>query len=331
MTERTLEDVLGHPPPGDAEGETRVAVLAELADLAKVLSALVRRSALEGLLGAAGRVNATGDSVKALDLRANEIVVERLVASRLLAGIVSEELEELKPVSCEPMARHILAIDPVDGSSNVAVNGPLGTIFGLYRRRSTQTCGMLEAELVGGQADLVAAGYVLYGPATMLVVAGGDDVRGFTLDEESGRWRLSHPALRIPEDGPTLAANLGRQAGWSDATRAFVDEELLREGSPKSQRYLGALVADVHRCLIEGGVYLYPAERAHPDGKLRQLYECAPMAFIAERAGGAGTDGRGRILERTVRTMHDRSPIAVGSRAPVERYQATVGGASSRP
>ncbi|MBA2565861.1 MAG: fructose-1,6-bisphosphatase [Gemmatimonadetes bacterium] len=277
------------------------------------------------------RINATGDLQKKLDVFANDLLVGALVESGLVAGLVSEELDELKPVSCEREARFVLCIDPLDGSSNTDVNGAVGTIFGIYRRDLDGPCDPAREVLRAGAAQL-AAGYVMYGASTLLVCTVGERVHGFTLEPERGEFLLSHPDLRCPERGTTLSANLGRYGQWSPAVRGFVDRLAGIEGVGRvkqpaySLRYSGTLVGDMHRTLIEGGIYFYPGDEQHAQGKLRLLYECAPLALIMERAGGAATSGREPILAVRAETLHQRTPFAIGSREEIALYESFVGG-----
>jgi fructose-1,6-bisphosphatase I len=276
----------------------------------------VRRAAFSGQTGYAGGTNITGDQQKKLDVLGNTIVLEALERSRLVAAIVSEE-DEKPVVTKTPDAPYVVCTDPIDGSSNTDVNGPLGTIFSIAPRPPNG--GMPQGR------DLVAAGYILYGPATIAAFAAtGLPARAFTLDEENETWVATHPRLKCPERGRTFSANLGRQAEWHPNLRAYLvwltatDKE---SGRPYSLRYIGALVADLHRCLIEGGIYFYPGDPKHKDGKLRLLYECAPLAFLTESAGGRASDGTRRVLEVEATAAHQRCPLVIGSAGEVARYE----------
>ncbi len=297
-------------------------LILQMAFAAKLLAREIRRAALVGRLGLVGERNPTGDAQKKLDVFANEVVVDAFADSGLVAAIASEEMEQLRTINCSPDASHLLCVDPIDGSSNTDVNGAVGTIFSFYRRAATGSCAV-EDELRTG-AELRAAGYVLYGPSTLLVYTSGGDVSGFTLDHDIGDFFLSHERVRCPARGPYYSANLGRYNEWAANVRRYADyliEPDPTSGRPYSLRYTGALVADLHRSLLEGGIYLYPADAAHPNGKLRLLYECAPLAFVAERAGGRATTGRGRVLDLRPESLHQAVPFAVGSREEVDRFE----------
>lgn len=300
---------------------------------AKVIAREVRRAALVGRIGLVGEVNPTGDAQKKLDVFANQVFLETFAGADLIAGIVSEELEVVKQVTCNSTSAYILCVDPLDGSSNSDNNGPVGTIFGFYRRVSTCGCDAIGHELREG-AKLVAAGYVMYGPSTVLAYSVGDGVHAFTLDHDLGEFLLSHENLRCPARGNGCSVNLGHSPEWDPAVRNHVRSIIDGERDGRGQasfRYAGALVADLHRIFLEGGIYLYPADRAHPKGKLRLLYECAPAAFLAEQAGGRATTGCERILDLRPASLHDTSPLAIGSSDNVADLDRAVAEAGTDP
>ena len=305
----------------DAGGELS-ALIEPVALAGKRLAHAIDRAALAGSLGLAGDENATGDAQKKLDVIGNEIVMDAFAGSALVAGVASEELDEAVAMSASDDARYLLCTDPLDGSSNTDVNAPLGTIFGILRRRGS---GALSAdEFLQPGSELVAAGYVLYGASTVLVYTVGSGVHGFTLDREAGEFLLSHEDIRCPEQGTVYSANVGRHKDWEPGVRKFLDHVTDRDrasGRPHSLRYSGALVADLHRCLLDGGVYFYPADPGSPNGKLRLLYECAPLACVAEQAGGAASTGRGRLLDVAPESIHQRTPVAIGSAGNVSLYE----------
>lgn len=307
-------------------GELAVLV-GELSFAARVVARETRRAALVGRLGTAGSQNPTGDSQTELDLYANRVFLEAFATDGLVAGIASEEMEELRAVTCATPARYLLCVDPIDGSSNVDTGAAVGSIFGLYERPGggRSRCEDLEAELLDG-APLALAGYVLYGPATVLVYAAGDRVDGFTLDPSVGEFLLSHPDLRCPERGAIYAVNSGNAPRWEPGVRSFVERLARQEagGPVYSLRYSGGMVADVHRVLLEGGIYCYPADRGRPSGKIRLLYEAAPLARVAEAAGGAASTGRGRILATGRQSLHQAVPVAIGSRHEVAQYERAI-------
>ncbi len=324
LNRHILEEERRHP---DMAGELST-LLVQLGYAAKILAREIGRAALVGRLGLVGEKNATGDSQKKLDVFANETVVEAFAQTGLVAGIVSEELHEVKQVSCAGQAKYILCTDPLDGSSNTDINGSIGTIFGIYRRRDLCGCDVLQEVLRKG-SDLVAAGYVMYGTSTVLVYTCGHGVHGFTLDREVGEFLLSHENLRCPGRGRTYSANLARAADWDPRIRAFVESLAgagRNGGGGYSLRYTGALVADLHRSLVEGGVYLYPADGDHPEGKLRLVYECAPLAFVVEQAGGRASTGRQPILDIRAASIHQRVPLIIGSTDDVSRCEQFLAG-----
>jgi fructose-1,6-bisphosphatase I len=310
-------------------------LLAALGAAARVLAREVQRAALAGHLGFAGGRNVTGDAQKKLDVLGHETVVGALRDTGLVAAVVSEERGEPQPLAGPP-GRYVVCIDPLDGSSNTDVNGAVGTIFGVWRRRRP---GPVDpgADLLRPGREQALAGYVMYGPATVLVYTAGQGSHGFTLDPERGAWVLTHPGIRCPARGPYYSANLARYADWPAGVRRFADllaapappAAAAEAPRPSSLRYTGALVADLHRSLVEGGIYFYPADRAHREGKLRLLYECAPLAFIAEQAGGAATTGREPVLDVRPVAVHQRVPLAIGSAGDVALYarHAEVDGA----
>jgi fructose-1,6-bisphosphatase I len=305
-------------PPGDV-----ASLLAPTAFAAKVIAREVRRAALVGRLGLIGEKNPTGDAQKKLDVFANQVFLETFAGADLIAGIVSEELEAVKQVTCNAESAYILCVDPLDGSSNSDNNGPVGTIFGFFRRQSTCGCDAIGHELREG-ARLVAAGYVMYGPSTVLAYTVGNGVNAFTLDHDLGEFLLSHERMDCPAHGQVFSANLGHFPEWDPAVRAYatsIMDGTLDPGERASFRYAGALVADLHRILLEGGIYVYPADHAHPKGKLRLLYECAPAAFLAEQAGGRASTGRERILDLQPVSLHDTAPLAIGSHGDVIAFE----------
>ncbi len=327
MSGRTIRQaILEGEGSGALPAEDLAVILEAVAEAGSALTAEIGRAPFLGLLGFAGATNVTGDAQKKLDVAANDIVLEALAGTGLIASVISEELEAERVLSRERTARYLVAVDPLDGSSNTDVDGALGTIFGVYRRPSSEAARGDGGTLPQG-SDLLAAGYVLYGPSALLVFAAGGPVRGFTLDAGAGAFLLSHPDIRCPRRGPTYSANLGWQRTWPPHVRAYLDyltEIDPATKRPYSLRYSGALVADLHRVLLQGGLYLYPPDAKRPEGKLRLLYECAPLALVTERAGGRASTGTGRILEVRTRSPHQRSPLAVGSAEEVALYERFV-------
>jgi len=302
---------------GDPSIARDVATLLEqFAEAGRSIAREVRRVALSGHLGYSGAENITGDRQKKLDVVGNEVVLEAFQRERLVAGIVSEEDDRMVPTA-NPEAPYVICCDPIDGSSNTDIDGPLGTIFSICRR--------VPASPLPRSRDIQAAGYLLYGPSTLFAYGAGEGIAGFTFDEEAGEYVLTHPSIRCPRRGKTFSANLGHQREWPPNVKAYLEhvtETDKATGRPYSLRYSGALVADLHRCLIEGGIYFYPPDLKNRHGKLRLLYECAPLAFLTERAGGRASDGERRILEVETTETHQRSPLAIGSADDVALFES---------
>lgn len=306
------------------------ALLAQIAFVGKTLSREIGRSALSGQLGyAGGGANATGDVQKKLDVSSNEILLEGIAGLGLVAAVASEELDEIHFFADGAGSPFILVTDPLDGSSNTDNDGAVGTIFGIYRvpNHTTLNAGSI-LDLVSTEPP-VAAGYVLYGPSTLFVYTAGQGVHGFTLDREIGEFLLTHANIRCPKKGRIYSANVARAGEWSPALQDFLGYITQRDAAtqrPYSLRYAGALVADLHRALIEGGLYLYPADAGHARGKLRQVYECAPLAFVVENAGGRASNGSGRVLDARVDALHQRTPLYIGSAQDVALCERFLSG-----
>jgi fructose-1,6-bisphosphatase I len=293
-----------------------------LALACKLISREVNSAGLGQLLGSTGRRNVQGETVARLDEFANETLVNTLTRSGSCCAIASEELAV--PIRLPPRAagaEYAVVFDPLDGSSNIDVAVSVGTIFGVYRR-VTPAGGLGGAEdLLQPVRALVAAGYAIYGSSTVFVFTTGHGVDGFTLDPTLGEFILSHPDLKVPAKGKVLSANLANRPFWDPrlqrAVDAFLDAGDGRE--PPSLRYIGSLVADAHRTLLKGGLFVYPADARQPEGKLRLLYEAGPLAFLFDQARGAATSGTRPIVEMTPTALHDRTPLILGSAEEVER------------
>ena len=289
----------------------------------KTISAHVNRGALAGVLGAAGTVNVQAEEQKKLDVVSNDILIEANARSGSLAALASEEME--RPLSVAPPkggGPYLLVFDPLDGSSNIDVNVPVGTIFSVLRCPEGVREPDERAFLQPGRAQ-VAAGFAVYGPATMFVLTVGDGAHGFTLDAQRGSFMLTHPQLRIPPDTAEFAINMSNQRRWEPPVRRYIDECLAGKEGPRGKdfnmRWIASMVADVYRVLSRGGVFLYPSDSRYPQGRLRLMYEAMPMALIVEQAGGAATDGRTRLLDIVPSALHQRVPVVLGSRHEVER------------
>ncbi|MDQ6893498.1 MAG: class 1 fructose-bisphosphatase [Acidobacteriota bacterium] len=285
---------------------------------------IARELALAGLRrlhGSANTDNASGEQQKKLDIVANDILLETFEYGGLVSMAASEELDEVRAYG-STQGHYAVLFDPMDGSSNIDVNGTLGTIFSIRRRAGEGPEGLLRAG-----TEQVAAGYILFGPAVLLVYTAGAAVHLFTLDPSIGEFLLTSRAVRMPARGRGYAANEGRSGGWPAGARAFVEhlkEHDPESGRPYSTRYSGSLVADFHRILLEGGIYFYPPDLfpgGKRSGKLRLLYECHPLALVAETAGGFASTGRERILGVVPADLHSRTPLAIGSAAEVALYE----------
>ncbi len=296
-------------------------ILYDLALAAKLVSNAVNKAGLVDILGRAGRENVHGEDVRKLDDFADDVIYHAVDHGGYLCIMGSEEREgPIRIPEKFPAGDYVLLYDPLDGSSNIDANVSIGTIFAIHRRRSRGgRDGTMEDLLQAGDRQL-AAGYVVYGSATMLVFTTGNGVHGFTLDPSIGEFLLSHPNIRIPEPGKRIySVNEGYFTKWSEGQRALVRRLRGEDGGRGfSGRYIGSLVADFHRTLLYGGLFMYPAAEGAPHGKLRLLYECAPLAMVCEQAGGAATDGRRRILEIEPTDLHQRTPLYIGSRQHVE-------------
>jgi fructose-1,6-bisphosphatase I len=326
LTRHLYETQREHP---DATGELS-GILNQIALAAKVVSREVNKAGLAEVLGLTGHKNVHGEEVRKLDEFANDVFIAALDHSGHFCIMASEEMDDPIPIPEEfPCGRYAIAFDPLDGSSNIDVNVSIGTIFGVFRQLSPGPRGALEDLLQPGRA-LVAAGYVVYGSSTMLVLSTGRGVTGFTLDPSVGEFLESHPEIRIPRRGRIYSVNEGNYPYWSEGVRRYVNrlkERAPDESRPYSARYIGSMVADMHRTLLYGGIFMYPKDRKDPEkpkGKLRLLYECAPMAFLVEQAGGRASTGREPILDLVPRSLHERVPFFAGSVEDVLELEASV-------
>lgn len=312
----------------EATGEFSI-LLTQIGLVGKLIAHDLRRAGLIDVLGTTGDTNVQGEVVKRLDMIANDTFLRVFEHSGLVCVLASEEME--KPIQLPqhwPKGKYMLLFDPLDGSSNTDVNMPLGAIFSILKHDGR---GRLpaEAELFRKGTEQVAAGYLLFGSSTMLVFSVGQRVHGFTLDPSIGEYLLSHEDIRIPKKGRVYAANEGNYHRWLPGTRKYVDALKVKDkaaGRPYSARYSGCLVADVHRILLGGGIYLYPGEIDKPEGKLRLLYEANPMAMVVEHAGGKATTGTERILDLEPKALHQRVPLIIGSAEDVEQAEASIQG-----
>jgi len=291
---------------------------------AKMVSYKVNQAGLVDINGAIGTENVQGEQQQKLDVIANDIFIDTLTQREIVCGIGSEENDEFIEIKGSGINnKYVILMDPLDGSSNIDVNVSVGTIFSIYRRVSeVGTPVTLEDFLQKGDAQ-VAAGYVIYGSSTMLVYTTGNGVNGFTLNPSLGSFFLSHPNMKIQEDGEIYSVNEGNFNAFEEGVKDYIHYcKSAKNKKPYSSRYIGSLVADVHRNILKGGIYMYPGTISKPNGKLRLLYECNPFAFIIEQAGGKATDGKQRILEIQPTQLHQRVPFFCGSKNMVEKVES---------
>jgi fructose-1,6-bisphosphatase I len=302
-------------------------LLYDIALAGKIIARETTRAGLVDILGSAGEMNVQGEEQMKLDVFADQVIIRMNSYTGRLAVMASEERST--PIAIPEgyeTGKYVLVFDPLDGSSNIDVNATVGTIFAIYRRQSAKGPGTVEDCLQRGR-DMAAAGYVIYGSSTMMVYTTGQGVHGFTLDPSLGEFLLSHPNLQIPDRPKYYSTNHAYERYRSEGIRRFtrwlqgMDEE---ERAPLSERYIGALVADFHRNLLEGGIFYYPADSRYPDGKLRLIYEANPLAFITEQAGGRASDGQSRILDIKPESLHQRTPLLIGNRKLVEKAEAFI-------
>jgi fructose-1,6-bisphosphatase I len=299
-------------------------LLRDIGVAAKIVNREVNKAGLVNILGLDGSTNQTGDDVKKLDIFANNKIIEYMENSGECCGIASEELEDFikLPSKAGKDAKYVVVVDPLDGSSNIDVNVSVGTIFGIYRRVSDPSGDCELQDFLQPGTKLAAAGYILYGTSTILVYTTGNGANGFTLDPSLGEFCLSHKDLKIPEDGSFYSINQGYYLQFDLEMRRYIDH---CSDSKRSLRYIGSMVSDVHRNIIYGGIFMYPLTRKNPQGKLRILYECNPMAMIVEQCGGKAINSAlERILDIPLHGLHQKSSIVIGSKHLVEEYEEFV-------
>ena len=315
---RTLAEVVAETAPAELVGDGFLTVVGAIADGARRVDGLTRRAALAGVLGDTGEINVQGEIVQVLDAAGTDAFVSSLRDCGAVAALACEELEEAVFVSDDASHPYLVMFDPVDGSSNIDVAVTIGSIFAIYRRRDDSA--LTDAALLRPGREQCGAVYVVYGSSTVLVVATEGRVDGFTLDPASGEFLHSHDRIRIPSKCAAYSVNEGNQGNWTAAMQAAVAE--LREDY--GLRYVGSLVADFHRDLLKGGIFLYPGDVKSPAGKLRLGYEANPLCYVAEQAGGAGSTGDQRILDVQPKQLHQRTPLIVGNADVVERVAARL-------
>ena len=315
MDEFTIMETRKFP---QATGELS-SLLRDIGLAGKLVNKQVRRAGLVDILGEYGATNVQGESQMKLDIFANEALINILKYSTDCAGIASEENDDHLAFedTYSANSKYVVLFDPLDGSSNIDVNAPIGTIFSIYRRVSELGKPCTEADFLQPGNRLMAAGYVIYGSSTMMVYATRLSVNGFTLEPSIGEFCLSHPNMKCPDNGKIYSLNQGNSIKYSEGMNNYLNfcmENCKEESRPYSHRYIGSMVADMHRTLIKGGIFIYPADKSSPNGKLRLQYECNPMAFIIEAAGGKASWGGGNILDIHPTQLHQRTPIFIGSK-----------------
>lgn len=306
------------------------ALLRDIGLACKLINKQVNKAGLVDILGKHGATNVQGEEQMKLDVYANDVLVSVLRNSAECAGVASEEEDECVCFDDEysRQSKYVVLFDPLDGSSNIDVNAPIGTIFSIYKRISPIGECCTEDDFLQPGHKQMAAGYVIYGSSTMLVYATRLGVNGFTLEPSIGEFCLSHPDLKCPEKGKIYSVNQGNTCKLDEGVKNFINhcmEDCKDEGRPYGHRYIGSMVADMHRTLIKGGIFLYPADNKNKNGKLRLMYECNPMALLAEAAGGLASTGYSNVLEVTPTELHQRVPIYIGSKNLVEKALEFVG------
>lgn len=295
---------------------------------AKMVNHEVNKAGLVDILGAAGETNIQGEDQQKLDVYANDVFKSALINREIVCGIASEEEEDFITVEGKNNAnnnKYVVLIDPLDGSSNIDVNVSVGTIFSIYRRVTPQGMPVRKEDFLQKGNEQVAAGYIVYGTSTMLVYTTGHGVNGFTLNPAIGSFYLSHPDMKFPENGSIFSINEGNYTHFPQGIKDYIKYcQLEEEDRPYTFRYIGSMVSDFHRNLIKGGIYLYPSSSKAPKGKLRLLYECNPIAFLAEQAGGKATDGFKRIMDIQPKELHERVPFFCGPTLMVEKAESYI-------
>ncbi len=292
-------------------------LLRDIALASKVVNREVNKAGLIDIMGAMGTQNMAGDNQQKLDVLANIRFTRALAKGGEVCALVSEEADSFVDLNNE--GKYVIAIDPLDGSSNIDVNVSIGTIFSIYRRKTQTGTPLQSIDILQKGSEQVAAGYVLYGSSTMMVYTTGHGVNGFTYEPSLGEYFLSHPDLKMPEDGKIYSINEGSSNSFSNAISDYVR---YCKDQNYTARYIGSLVADFHRNMLKGGIYIYPATSKDPYGKLRLMYECNALAFIAEQAGGRASDGHNRILDIELKELHQRTAFYVGSKNMVAKAES---------
>jgi fructose-1,6-bisphosphatase I len=325
LDEFTIQETRSFP---NATGELS-ALLRDIGLACKMINKQVRKAGLVDILGKHGATNVQGEEQMKLDVYSNEALISVLKNSAECAGVASEENDDevCFDDTFSHNSKYVVLFDPLDGSSNIDVNASIGTIFSIYRRVSPLGQPVTKEDFLQPGNKLMAGGYVIYGSSTMMVYATRLGVNGFTLEPSIGEFCLSHPNIKCPEKGKIYSINQGNSSKYDDSLKAYLNycmEINKEEGRPYSHRYIGSMVADMHRTLIKGGIFMYPADSSSPKGKLRLQYECNPMAFLMEAAGGMATNGHTNILDIVPSELHQRVPIFIGSKNMVKKAMEFV-------
>jgi len=308
-----------------AKGELS-SLLSHIGTAAKIVNKKINKAGLIDIIGLAGEVNIQGENQQKLDVFADEVFISALLSSGECCGVATEENENeiVFSDSNASKGKYIVCIDPLDGSSNIDYNVSVGTIFSIYRRTTPRGEKVKNEDFLQKGSRQVAAGYIVYGSSTMLVYSTGNGVNGFTLDPSIGEFCLSHPEIKTPDDGHIYSVNEGNYVHFPAGVKKYIkycQEKDESSDRPYTSRYIGSLVSDFHRNLLKGGIFLYPENASAPKGKLRLVYECNPIAFIAEQAGGMASDGKQNILEIIPQSLHQRTPFYVGSKNMVKKTE----------
>jgi fructose-1,6-bisphosphatase I len=294
----------------------------------KAVNHEVNKAGLVDIIGSTNQINNSNEDQQKLDVFANQVFKRALINRQIVCGFASEEEDDFVVISSSKnnsQNNYVILIDPLDGSSNIDTNASVGTIFSIYRRLSTNDKPVTESDFLQKGVNQVAAGYILYGTSTMLVYTTGFGVNGFTLNPALGTFYHSHPNIKYPSFGNIYSINEGNYSHFPEGIKKYIkycQED--KNGRPYTSRYIGSLVSDFHRNLIKGGVYLYPSTHKHPNGKLRLLYECNPIAFLSEQAGGAASNGKDRILEISTEELHQRTPFYCGNKSMVKEIDNSL-------
>ncbi|MDQ6962291.1 MAG: class 1 fructose-bisphosphatase [Mariprofundaceae bacterium] len=297
-------------------GATMMPIIQGVGRAAVEIAALLRGAVFRGALGAAGSENVQGETQQKLDILSDEIFLEEMRSTGFVCAVGSEEQEDLCLIKEYSSADWLVLVDPLDGSSNLDVDGPVGTIFSIIKRKTANSETPLESDTLQSGREVIAAGYVLYGPSTMLVCSVGEGVDGFTFNPSTARFELSHPAMTIPQQGGYYSVNESNADKWLDNKGEALQK--LKDETGLGMRYVGAMVADMHRTLLKGGLFLYPADEVNTNGKLRLLYEAIPMGYLMVQAGGSAHTGIEEVLDVQPKSLHQRVPVYLGANKAVD-------------